>query len=1079
MRGICRVPFAEAVKRIKNKEVFMKKVMSTKKTLAIFAPAITVVVAIMLALIIAATMFAEDISLFLYGRAQTTDAAALASGYDLCEDIVEEGTVLLKNEKDGRGNPALPLSEDEIAKVNVFGWAAYDWMTMAFGSGYANTSLPRTKLFPALEQAGIEYNQDLYNLYKDYYTAHNKTYGDGDYLEYRGGVAFGSEEIFVLREPSKAQYEALTESIVNFSEVGLVVIGRTGSESKDLELQQVKQTTPGSNTKKTVTDRHYLQLSAEEEDMIEVAKQTCEKVIVILNTANTMETGFIDDEGIDGALLVGITGLSGVNGLINVLRGYKDEPIPVRDADGNPTYNADGTAIYEKDANGDVKTERVKVSPSGRTADTYAYDIIGTTPSAVNQGNKGNNEKGAAAIYANASTKNGNGRYDAYVDYSEGIYVGYKWFETADAEGFWADKGGYDKVVQYPFGYGLSYTDFTWVITKVLVNGKEKTSGELGKDDKIEIYVEVRNNGDYPGADVVELYYTAPYISGGIEKAHVVLGAFAKTGVIQPNGSDIVKLEMSVQSMASYDCYDANGNGHTGYELDAGEYKLRLMKNSHEEGKMSDVSSTGGAAAHREAVLTYNIKAVNYDKDEASGNDVVNRFTNADGNGNDQTVDKADLDGSHEETPVKYLSREDFTGTYPQKISKVRSLTAEALTIAKQNSPTDEQLEYTGYLGAKRETESNGLKLSDALGTEDYDDEIWADLIANISDAELYGLVSDGYFKTKEINSIGKAQYVDLDGPLGFNTRVTGGNGTTCEFMAYPSGTMLAQTWNVDLAYAMGLSVGRERSSIEGLRGWYAPGANTHRNPFGGRNGEYYSEDGVLAGYICAGTVSGAKDMGVYSYVKHFAVNDSEFNRSGLFTFLSEQTLREIYLKPFEIMIKEGGGNALMTSMNRLGRVWSGANYGLMTEIVRDEWGFNGTAVTDWVNASDTYMPVYRGIWAGNDIWLSNGISDSLFGSIKNETGYKIAEKVAHNVLWTLVDTINTETAFDPNAADKIDLSAGASYNMTWVWYVVLVEVVLAAGAGVMAYFLVRNVLANKKSGGADAAETEAPETTE
>ncbi|MBO4990041.1 MAG: glycoside hydrolase family 3 C-terminal domain-containing protein [Clostridia bacterium] len=1049
----------------------MKKGMSTKKALAVFTPCISAVVAIMLALIIAVSMFAEDISLFLYGRAQMASAAALADGYDLCEDIVEEGTVLLKNEKDNKGNPALPLSEEEIKQVNVFGWAAYDWMTMAFGSGYANTNLPRTKLFPALEQAGIKYNQDLYNLYKSYYTAHNKTYGDGDYLEYRGGVAFGSEEIFVLREPSKAQYEALTNSIISFSSVGIVVIGRTGSESKDLELQQVKQTTSGSNAKKTVTDRHYLQLSTEEEDMIEVAKATCEKVIVVLNTANTMETGFLDDEGIDGALLVGITGLSGVNGLVNVLRGYTDEPVPVRDEKGNPKYNEDGTAIYEKNSDGTIKTERVSVSPSGRTADTYAYDILGTTPAAVNQGNKGNGEKGAGTIYSNRT--GAASQYRAYVDYSEGIYVGYKWFETADVEGYWEGKGGYESVVQYPFGYGLSYTDFTWTITKVLVNGKEKTSGELAQNDKIEIYVEVKNTGDYAGSDVVELYYTAPYYKGGIEKAHVNLAAFAKTGLIQPGGMDLVKLELNVQSMASYDCYDANKNGHTGYELDEGDYQLRLMKNSHEEGNMSDVAFNGAAAAHKNAVLTYSIRETNYDKDAKTNNDVENRFTNKDGKGNDQTIDQSDLDGSQEETPVTYLSRADFAGTYPKKIVTARKMTDTALSVSQQNTPTDKQLEYAGYLGAKRKTSSNGLKLEDVLGTETYDDEIWAELIANITDIELYRLVSDGYFKTKELPSIGKQQYIDLDGPLGFNTRVTGGNGTTCEFMAYPSGTMLAQTWNTDLAYAMGLSVGRERSSMEGLRGWYAPGANTHRNPFGGRNGEYYSEDGVLAGYICAGTVSGAKDMGVYSYVKHFVVNDSEYSREGLFTFLTEQTLREVYLKPFEIMIKEGGGNALMTSMNRLGRVWSGANYGLMTEIVRDEWGFRGTAVTDWVNSNDTYMPAYRGIWAGNDIWLSNGISDSLFGTIKNDVGYKIAENVAHDVLWTLVDTINAETAFDPNAAGSIDLSAGASYNYSWVWYVVLVEVVLAAGVGVMAFFLVRTIQRNKKATDADASAKE------
>ena len=1067
----------------------VKQVMSFKLAMSIFIPCITVCVALIIAVAVLTSMFWQDISMFISGRPQSADAAVLADGAALNEDIVEEGIVLLKNEKDKDGNSALPLTEDEAKKVNVFGWAAYDWMTMAFGSGYSNTDQQRIKLFPALEAAGIEYNTDLYNLYKNYYTAHNKTYGDGDYEEYRGGVAFGSEEIFVLREPSRADYEKYTDSIKAFSKVGLIVIGRTGSESKDLELQQVKQTASGRNDKKTITDRHYLQLSEEEEAMIEVAKNTCEKVIVILNTANTMETGFIQDKGIDGALLVGITGLTGVTGLVNVLRGYKEQPIPVLDDDGNPTYVTDkedpdyGKPIYEKNEDGTNKTETVKVSPSGRTADTYAYDIIGTTPSAVNQGNKGNDEKGGATIYSNASQKGGSGRYDGYIDYSEGIYVGYRWFETADEEGFWDEyeprtnttisqqnpikpeyiegKTGYDAVVQYPFGYGLSYTTFQWTVTKVEVNGRDKTSGELGKNDSIVIGVEVKNIGEYPGMDVVELYYTAPYTNGGIEKAHVNLAAFAKTKVIQPGGTDTVTLKLTAQSMASYDCYDVNQNGHAGYELEGGEYQLKLMKNSHELAEnLGDTTVNGVSAAIKTATITYTVpsRGYQYTTDEKTGEDVENRFTNVDGKGNDQAIDEGDLDGSHESVKVEYLSRKDFKTTYPKKITSARSRTTEAYNVATKKKPTKAQLETTGYEDVTmRSTENEGLTFEDVLGEEDYDADIWDRLIAQIPNSELRHLAEDGYFKTAALPSIGKKEYVDLDGPLGFNTRVTGGNGTTCSFMAYPSGTMLAQTWNTQTAYAMGLSVGRERTSMEGLRGWYAPGANTHRNPFGGRNGEYYSEDGVLAGYICAGTVSGAKDMGVYSYVKHFVVNDSEFNRSGLFTFLTEQTLREIYLKPFEIMIKEGGGNALMTAMNRLGRVWSGANYGLMTQIIREEWGFKGSVVTDWVNAADDYMPPSLGVWAGNDLWLSNGIGSLFTGMDSDPAVCKALENVAHHVLWTFVDTTNAETKYDPSKT--VDLNEGAVYNMTFVAYVVIVEVALLAGVGVMAFFLVRSII--------------------
>ena len=1015
--------------------------MTSKKLLATRVPIMSAMVAIMLVIAIASGMFWQDISMFLYGRSQQAESKVLADGTALCEDIVEEGIVLLKNQKDNAGKSALPLSADEISRVNVFGWAAYDWMTMAFGSGYSNTSLEKMKLFPALEAAGIEYNRTLYNMYKNFYSDKSNVYNTKeDEQEYRGGVAFGSEKIFTLHEPGRSYY---TDDILNeatdFSDVAIVVIGRTGSESKDLKLHQVKQEQRDKSTR-NITDntRHYLELSTEEEEMIEAAKSACDKVIVVLNTANTMQTGFINDEGIDGALLVGITGLTGVNGLINVLRGEKEQKVPERDAEGNIKYNADGTVIYQKDADGEFLMETVPVSPSGRTADTFAYDLF-TAPASAAQG-----DTGSARIYSGVSD---NSAYRAYVDYSEGIYVGYKWYETANVEGYWDDVDneygqGYDGVVQYPFGFGLSYTTFEWTVTHVYINGEEQRYNsipELGKNDKLEIYVSVENTGDFAGMDVVQLYYTAPYIVGEVEKAHVALGAFAKTGVIQPGESDMVKLELTVQSMASYDCYDLNNNGHTGYELDEGNYFIRLMKNCHEEGTMSDRSQT-------DASIQYHIGEFNYDFDEKTGQAVENRFTNKDGQGNDQVVDNNDLDGSRESTPVQYLSRSDFAGTYPQNLP-ARTRTDEAAQVAKAGEPTQAQLEATGYVGLSApNVVGAGLTFNDLLGEDDYDDAIWDEVVEQIPFAELHRLVSDGYFKTARLESIEKPEFVDLDGPLGFNTRVTGGT-NLCEFVAYPSATTLAQTWNKDVAYAMGLSVGREASSMEGLNGWYAPGANIHRNPFGGRNGEYYSEDAVLSGYICAGTVRGAKDMGVHSYVKHFVANDGELNREGLFTFMTEQTLREIYLKPFEIMIKDGGGNALMSSMNRLGRVWVGACYGLLTEIVHGEWGFRGGVVTDWINASDTYMPAVKGLWAGNDMWLSNGIPTA-FNDLKDYSATDVAfmRKAAKDILFMLVDTENARQAYSPDSED-VDYSKGAEYNLTWVWFIVALE--LAIGGGV------------------------------
>ncbi len=997
--------------------------MSKKKLLGFNIPVMSIIAILMVAVVIASVIFSDTISLFLYGIGdQVADAEALSGGTALCEDIVEEGIVLLKNQKDGRGNAALPLSDEEISHINVFGWAAYDWMTSAFGSGFSNTSLEKIKFFPALTEAGIEYNTTLYDMYKTFYS--HPASGWGMTLdEYRGDVDVGTTTKFILHEPGAGYY---TNNVINeataFSDVAIVVIGRMGGEAADLRMEQTKQEQKNNSSVTTVdATRHYLQLSTEEEEMIAAAKQACSKVIVILNTSNTMETGFIDDEGIDGALLVGLTGLTGVRSVVDVLRGYKD--------------------IEVTDDSGATSTQRVSVSPSGRTADTYAYDIS-TAPSSVNSG------YGGALKYTGLSSSNSysKGYFDAYVDYYEGIYVGYRYYETAAQEGYI----DYDATVQYPFGYGLSYTDFEWSISRVLINGEEQGSYSgaqtLGANDHLEIYVNVRNIGEVAGKDVVELYYTAPYVKGGVEKAHVVLGDFVKTPVIEPGEYRTVKLELSVQSMASYDCYDMNNNGHTGYELDGGEYVLRLMKNSHEAAAMASDSKTGSE-------ITYTIDAVNYDTDEVTGNKIENRFTG------DDAIDEADLDGSHETIPVTYLSRADFAGTFPkEKIVRARS--DEAYEVASRTEPTAEQLSCTGLSGiAMPETDgAKALLISDMVGTEDYDNPDWDILVSQITTKELFELIRNGYFKTAALDSVGKPEYTDLDGPLGLNTRVT--SNASCEFVAYPSETMVAQTWNVDLAYAVGLSVGTEAQTVDALKGWYGPAANIHRNPFCGRNGEYYSEDPIRSGKMAANTVRGAKDMGLYGYLNHFAVNDSESLREGLCTFLTEQTLREIYLKPFEIAVKDGGDNALMTSMNRLGRVWSGACRGLNTDILRGEWGFNGTLVTDWVDTGNPYMPVYRGIWAGNDIWLNNANATKMFSDAdySGTPGFvALSQNVAHDVLWTLIDTENARLAYDPDAAPST-LDTGFEYNHTWYWYVAIFEVVCAAILVLMAIFLARNL---------------------
>lgn len=996
----------------------VKKRMSNKKNFALFVPLMSVLAVLMVVLIVLSLIFADTISLYLYGiGGGELDEKTLSEGTTLVENIVEEGTVLLKNE-----NGALPLTESEAVKVNVFGWAAYDWMTSTFGSGFSNTSLEKVKLFPALEYAGVAYNTTLYNMYKNFYSGTVTGWGSSDWNEFRGDVGVGSTQKFVLHEPGAAFYtdDVIAEATA-FSDVALVVIGRTGGEAADLRSYQTKQVqNNGSNSTVTDNSRGYLQLSTEEEEMIAAAKRACKKVVVLLNTSNAMELGFLEDEGIDAALLVGLTGLTGVKSVVDILRGC--------DKDGNP------------------------VSPSGRTADTYAYSID-SAPSSVNSG------YGGAKKYAGLPTSSSYNKnyFDAYLDYHEGIYVGYRYYETA-AEAGYID---YDATVQYPFGYGLSYTDFEWTVSKVLINGNEKYGDvTLGADDKIAVYVDVKNTGSMAGKEVVQLYYAAPYYKGKIEKSSVVLGAFDKTGVIEPGATKTVKLELNVRDMASYDCYDANGNGFAGYELDGGTYTLRLMNNSHELAVPGEGSKTGA-----ELVYTVPQGGYTYGTDGKTGAKVENRFTGSD------TIDGYALDGSEETTPVVYLSRADLAGTFP-KSAAARTRSEKAYNIAKAVAPTDAQLAATGYAGVEDPIVGSNadLTLADMLAAEGYDDEDWELLVWQMSTSELFNLIRDSYFKTQAIASIEKPIYTDLDGPLGLNTRVM--SNTACNFISYPGETLVAQTFNLDLAYSLGLSVGNEaRSSGSSIRGWYGPAANIHRNPYCGRNGEYYSEDALLSGKFAAETVRGAKNAGLYCYMKHFVANDSESLREGLYTFMTEQTLREIYLRPFELAVKEGGANAMMTSMNRLGAAWAGASYALCTEVLRDEWGFRGSVVTDWVDTGNPYMPVYKGIWAGNDLWLNNSEATPMFKDsdyANNKTFVTLSQQVAHNVLWTFVDTEQTRLAYDPDS-EISSIGDGQTLDRTWVWYVVLVEAALAAGIGVSAFFLVRNLRRNKRAATADA----------
>lgn len=986
----------------------MAKRFSMKKILAINIPLMALLIAVIITFATMASVYKETISRFLYGVGGANNQQTIAEGMELCEEITDEGIVLLKNE-----NNTLPMPE--LNKVNVFGWAAFDWLTGGFGSSFSNTEMERLKLFPALKEAGIEYNTKLEQMYSDFYKNPAKDYG-GPWDEYRGDVSVSGNNKFTLHEPGEGYY---TDEVISyareFSDTALVVIGRVGGEGKDLRKYQERQEQKNkSNTKIKDESRHYLELSPEEEQMIAAAKKACDKVIVLLNTSNTMELNFVEDDEIDACLLVGFTGLTGVKSVISVLKG--------------------------------------DVNPSGRTVDIYAKDLA-RTPSFATSG-YGDGTDGALK-YKEATVDYGaKGYYDAYVDYSDDIYVGYRYYETfastvSTSEA--AQEKLYNAFVQYPFGYGLSYTDFEWSVNSI----SPAPESPLDPDGKIELELKVTNVGDEPGRDTVQLYYSAPYTKGGIEKSAVALGAFAKTDVIPVDEYRIVTLTLDVRDMASYDCYDKNTNNHSGYELDSGTYTLKLMNNSHQlQDRMGKDSKT-------RAEITYKLnEIVNYDTDGVTGNKVENRFTGS------TAAEGIPIDGSLETEPVEYLSRaNNMVSTLP-KAKAPRSRSAEAYNLARAQEPTAAQIAAVEGVAMPETGKSGTMTLNDVMDVTGYDDPKWNSLLDQVTKTEMFNMARDGYFKTAEIESISKPAFSDLDGVGGLNTRIF--SNAKSQYVLFPNATLLAQTFNTRLSYQLGISVGKEAQAT-GVRGWYAPGANIHRSPFGGRNFEYFSEDPMLAGVFTAQMVKGAKNMGLHAYIKHFAINETETMREGLFTWLTEQTLREIYLRPYEIAVKEGGSNALMTSMNRIGAIWIGASRALCTDIVRTEWGFRGSLVTDWLDTGKDYMPVFKGLYAGNDIWLNNAENNKIFSDSKytdNAAFVYFARNAVHNVLHTLVSTEQAKNAYAAETGGTVTgggslTEGGTEYNYSWVIYVVIIEVALGIGLIVWAMLVVRKIIKN------------------
>lgn len=847
------------------------------------------------------------------------EATAEASA-ELALQIQAESTVLLQN-----NDKTLPLSES-ITKVNVFGWASTQWL--GGGSGSGGVSGVETDLLQALTDYGISYNTSLTKMYQDF--ASKRDYTDS--------LNASPEECCRLYEPAidDTDYysEALLAEAKSWSDTAIVVIGRFSGESIDLPSVQYKITDQSGSV--TIDDsRTYLNLSTEEIALLEYVGSTYENVIVLLNTGNVMAVGEIETiSGVDACLLIGLTGASGASVLPLILWG--------------------------------------EISPSGKTADTWAYDLSSSAAYA-NAGEDGTGSyTNASGYYPDNGTTNvslgNNTVYDqvSYIDYTEGIYVGYRWYETADTEGFWDETetiygSGYDGVVQYPFGYGLSYTSFEWEVLDAPADGTC-----LAADTKLSITVRVTNTGDTAGKDVVQLYFSAPYTAGGIEKSSVELAAFAKTSLLEPGESEEVTLIFQAEDMASYDCYDANDNGFSGYELEAGEYQITLRRDAHT------------IASCEQAVIRCVLnEGIYYETDSSTGNTVSNKFTGED------AIDGISLDGSDSDQEIIWLTRADFAGTFPTESVGSRAMPE---SVASCNLYTEEMAE--NWMDPEEEPittgadnglliEENGVttELGYQLGA-DYNDPLWEDLLDQLTIGEMTELVTHAYSHTAALKSVGKEAARELDGPSQIGGFIGSDTGT-----GFSSESTLAQSWNTDLAHQMGRAIGTEALQ-SGISGWYAPTANLHRTPLGGRNYEYFSEDSLLTGEFCGNLVAGSLEAGCYCYIKHFICNDQEADvyRDGVYTWMTEQTLRELYLTPFQIAIEDYGATGIMASYNRLGAVWSGGSEALLTGILRNEWNFQGAVITDYSD-HHSYMNGDQMLRAGGDLWM-----DGYGGTFQYET---------------------------------------------------------------------------------------------
>ena len=926
-------------------------------------------------------------------------------GEKLAVEIEQEGIVLAKN-----NDNILPLDKDN-KKIDVYGHSVVDWVVSNSGSGSSGPGSAQKTigLLEAFDEYGVTYNKNVIEYYENWVKPRPMPYSiEGSY-----------SDLYRLADPSLSQVPAYKEvydgaKSAEDVDTAIVCIGRYAGEHIDPPHEQINNLATTSSKKFTNKERGYLEITTEEEELLRAVGQDYDKVIVVMNSTNVMQMDFMSYiDGLDACLIVGPTGTVGARAIPQVLYG--------------------------------------DINPSGRTADTWpmdhrfnpAYYTSGYWPS-DNQGPFYTGAPSSANLATSNQRNEASFSHTNFADYIEGIYVGYRWYETADAEGFWDQDpyNGYENVVAYPFGHGLSYTKFNWE----LVDAQPSKNSTIGKNQEIELHVKVTNTGNRPGRDVVETYLTAPYTKGGIEKSSVKLVGYKKTKTLIPGESETVTITAYTRDFASFDCYDKNNNGHAGWEMDAGNYEIKFMTSAH-------TIKEGMAGGN---IIKFRVTdTINIDEDDTTGETVKPLFTG------ENTIDGVSVDGKSIGEPIEYLTRENFapllTSLNPNRPWNTALASVHKTSKAKLNAWDNATGE--DVFGKPIPTENpiwgvdKDLKVTDEkyqlteLGeklAEDYDAPEWEDVLNQVSIKEATAITANySSYHRPGIKSVGlregkNSDYTDVEAASQVGVDL---DGKARRLTAYPTPTVQAQCWNTDMPYLFGLSETKDMN-IAGADASYGPASNIHRTPYGGRNSEYHSEDGLLAGYTLAAVTRGLSDGGKQGFIKHFAANDTEYHRVGLFTWMTEQALREIYLRPFEEAIKRGEATALMTSFNRIGAVWTGGSEALCQGVMRNEWGFKGMTITDMIenstlmDVSQTFRFGNNYILGGGDQWSNKDNWDiSTTGRPSASSTPRVQQRLrecAKQVIYGHIRVLRNNKIYNESATNTIISSGNKS---PWVWW--------------------------------------------